>query len=252
MHVNYRYLVDKAKALRQEDLRGLDVGCGKGDLVRHANAEGSDFRGIEYFGPGSGVAIRDKLEQSGELGTTVFAYDGRTFPFDDNEFDVVVSNQVFEHVPDLERIVSEVARVLKPGGHLFCTFPYLEMYREVHCNVPFAQRIPKSKFREVYLYIFCCMGIHRIKNSRTNKEWGKFMNEWLDENTFYRNKKDIHSIFADNFLEFRFEEIDYLKYRFKDEGRERLANLLSFPPLKRPGQFLYQKFGSLVISAKVN
>jgi SAM-dependent methyltransferase len=37
-------------------------------------------------------------------------------PFDDERFDVVVSNQVLEHLADTDAFVSEVARVLRPGG----------------------------------------------------------------------------------------------------------------------------------------
>jgi hypothetical protein len=39
-------------------------------------------------------------------------------------FDVVVSNEVFEHIPDLPRGLTELARVLKPGGVLLATFPF--------------------------------------------------------------------------------------------------------------------------------
>jgi SAM-dependent methyltransferase len=39
-------------------------------------------------------------------------------------FEVVVSNEVFEHIPDLPRGLREIARVLKPGGVLLATFPF--------------------------------------------------------------------------------------------------------------------------------
>ena len=39
-------------------------------------------------------------------------------------FDAVVSNEVFEHIPDLPRGLSELARVLKPNGVLLATFPF--------------------------------------------------------------------------------------------------------------------------------
>ena len=41
----------------------------------------------------------------------------------DGEFDLVVSNDVFEHLPDLDRALSELARVLRPGGVMLATFP---------------------------------------------------------------------------------------------------------------------------------
>lgn len=46
-------------------------------------------------------------------------------PFAADSFDVVVSNDVLEHVPDLERALAEAFRVLKPGGWVLATFPFL-------------------------------------------------------------------------------------------------------------------------------
>jgi SAM-dependent methyltransferase len=43
----------------------------------------------------------------------------------DASFDLVVCNEVFEHVPDLGRVLAEIARILRPGGVLLATFPFL-------------------------------------------------------------------------------------------------------------------------------
>ena len=45
--------------------------------------------------------------------------DAQKIPFEENSFDLVIANHMLYHVPDLDRAVSEVRRVLKPGG-LFC------------------------------------------------------------------------------------------------------------------------------------
>jgi SAM-dependent methyltransferase len=44
--------------------------------------------------------------------------------FTDGVFDVVIVNDVFEHVPDINLCLSELARVTRPGGHLISTFPF--------------------------------------------------------------------------------------------------------------------------------
>ncbi len=46
-------------------------------------------------------------------------------PFQDKAFDVVLCTSVLEHVDDAEAAVSEIARVLKPGGRLLITVPFL-------------------------------------------------------------------------------------------------------------------------------
>lgn len=44
--------------------------------------------------------------------------------FPDAKFHAVVVNDVFEHVPDIDRCLRELARVTAPGGHLITTFPF--------------------------------------------------------------------------------------------------------------------------------
>ncbi|MBK8496718.1 MAG: methyltransferase domain-containing protein [Chitinophagaceae bacterium] len=45
-------------------------------------------------------------------------------PFDNDQFDAVFSSEVFEHIFNLEEILPEINRVLKPGGKLLFTCPF--------------------------------------------------------------------------------------------------------------------------------
>ena len=51
-------------------------------------------------------------------------YDGHTLPFKDEEFDSIISSEVFEHVSNIEEIVIELKRVLKKGGIMLITVPF--------------------------------------------------------------------------------------------------------------------------------
>ena len=51
-------------------------------------------------------------------------YDGKNLPFPDNSFDSVVSFEVFEHIFNIDEILSEIHRVLKPDGKLLITIPF--------------------------------------------------------------------------------------------------------------------------------
>lgn len=53
---------------------------------------------------------------------------GETLPFVDGTFDAVISVAVLEHVRDPFRCADEIARVLKPGGRLYCCVPFLQPY----------------------------------------------------------------------------------------------------------------------------
>tara|TARA_Y100000310_G_scaffold345688_1_gene468301 strand:- start:6073 stop:6705 length:633 start_codon:yes stop_codon:yes gene_type:complete len=50
-------------------------------------------------------------------------YDGKTLPFKDNSFDVVLIIEVVEHLDNVDQIFSEVRRVLKDGGNVVLTTP---------------------------------------------------------------------------------------------------------------------------------
>lgn len=50
--------------------------------------------------------------------------DLQDLPFEDESFDLFVSGDVFEHIPDLDKCLSEILRVLKPGGLLVSSFPF--------------------------------------------------------------------------------------------------------------------------------
>lgn len=52
-------------------------------------------------------------------------YDGTRFPFEDASFDCVLCSQVLEHVPEPDAFLREIARVLRPGGQLVLTVPFL-------------------------------------------------------------------------------------------------------------------------------
>jgi SAM-dependent methyltransferase len=58
-------------------------------------------------------------------------YDGKIIPFEENHFDAVFSSEVFEHVFNLEEVLPEIRRVLKPGGKLLFTCPFAWPEHEV-------------------------------------------------------------------------------------------------------------------------
>lgn len=102
--------------------RLLDVGCGR--MPYRAEIERST-RVTEYVG----LDIASTLGYDQTLRPDV-TWDGVTMPFSDASFDCAVATEVFEHVPDLGVLLSEVHRVLRPGGVLFFTTPFLWPYHD--------------------------------------------------------------------------------------------------------------------------
>ncbi len=95
--------------------RVLDLGCGAGFLSNHLAACGHAVTGIDTTAENLVVARAHDATASAtyELG------DACALHYPDASFDVVCAMDLIEHVPDPERLVAEVGRVLAPGGVFF-------------------------------------------------------------------------------------------------------------------------------------
>jgi 2-polyprenyl-6-hydroxyphenyl methylase/3-demethylubiquinone-9 3-methyltransferase len=97
-----------------KELTVLDVGCGGGLLSECFAREGARVFGLDLSRE-SLFAARRHAGASG-LAIDYVNADAESFPLIDNVFDAVVSSDFLEHVTDLDRVVGECARVLKPAG----------------------------------------------------------------------------------------------------------------------------------------
>ncbi len=97
--------------------RILEIGSGKGRLLHRLVAAGYQIHGIE--------PDRDFLVESRRLYGTLplLQMDAQHLAFADAAFDVVLSFDVFEHIPDSDRHLEEVKRVLRPGGYYLLQTP---------------------------------------------------------------------------------------------------------------------------------
>jgi SAM-dependent methyltransferase len=91
--------------------RVLEIGCGFGEFA----ARLQDELGVEVVA----VDLSPRMvELTRERGVWATVADVQELPFADGEFDCVVANWMLYHVPDLDRGLAEIARVLTPGGRL--------------------------------------------------------------------------------------------------------------------------------------
>jgi SAM-dependent methyltransferase len=94
----------------------LDIGCGDGHYAAAAFPAGLDW-GIDITRV---IVVEGK--RHGPYRAAAVA-DGTRLPYADASFRTVVSNCVIEHIPDIESLVSEVSRVLVPGGRFIFSVP---------------------------------------------------------------------------------------------------------------------------------
>lgn len=71
------------------------------------------------------VSLEYDTPQNRERKVANIFYDGQTIPVDANSYDGILSTQTLEHVPNPDIIVAEWARVLKKGGMLLITMPFM-------------------------------------------------------------------------------------------------------------------------------
>lgn len=90
----------------------LDVGCGT-----------KPYKGM--FNVDAYIGLDIDTEASRIRGDAEYLYDGTSFPFADFSFDSLLCNQVLEHVFNPDEFLHEINRVLKPGGKLLLTVPFV-------------------------------------------------------------------------------------------------------------------------------
>jgi len=98
----------------------LDFGCGTYKTPQLIHQRGFSVTGCDVFN-------EDKLEEYREAlgpdGPKLVLYNGNALPFPDSSFDTVASLCVIEHLSHAQDMLQELARVLKPGGHMVIIGP---------------------------------------------------------------------------------------------------------------------------------
>lgn len=120
--------------------RMLDLGCYIGGRTARwiEKYEGSEICGLDidkrFLEVADAFARQRGTSATFELGI------GEELPFPDGRFDVILSQDTFEHVQDLPQVLRECRRVLSRGGHLILTFP--PFYAPTAHHLDLATRTP--------------------------------------------------------------------------------------------------------------
>jgi len=107
--------------------RTLDAACGEGYGSALLASPAASVEGVDI----SEQAINHALQRYGDLkGVNFHVADCTTLPFDDNEFDRVVSFETLEHLEAHDQLLAEFRRVLKPDGFLILSSPDKAIYSD--------------------------------------------------------------------------------------------------------------------------
>jgi SAM-dependent methyltransferase len=109
--------------------RILDIGCGSGRHIGAAyrlkgvKVTGMDLNWDDLQAARGRMTFHDRLGEHGGGSWDLAMADVTGLPFPDACFDLVICSEVLEHIPDHERAMGEIIRVLKPGRPLVISVP---------------------------------------------------------------------------------------------------------------------------------
>lgn len=115
LQTNLEFL-DQTNLLKPQD-KILEIGCGIGTVVNELSRKGHDIIGIDI----SGEAIEYGRKKYSDIRLEVQA--AEILPYEDESFNVVLSFDLFEHIAETNKHISEVRRVLRPGGYYLFQTP---------------------------------------------------------------------------------------------------------------------------------
>ena len=202
---NQKLILSNVKSFFNDaDKKILDYGCGEGALLADLIEAGYDAYGCDVADRAQNHRIK-LMDNSFKI------------PYPDNFFDCVVSNQVIEHVHDIEIMMSEFNRVMKPQSKGLLLFPTVETFMEWHLFLPFIHwfnRFPR--FQKLILYIYALLGLGHPKPSKSSKkQWVNDRSFFLQNHTRYRFRFSLIHRFKINKFDVKTieKEFNYEKYQ---------------------------------------
>ncbi len=156
--------------LEPKNLSCVDIGCGSGGISFHLAPYFKDVCGAdpeawqrwpEYEAQASNLSFREESIESLSLA--------------DDSVDIVICNQVYEHVPCPETLIAQIFRILKPGGVCYFAGPNLLYPIEPHVFWPFIHWIP----RRLALAILKVFAPNKVLDAHSTTYWR--LNRWFKE-----------------------------------------------------------------------
>jgi 2-polyprenyl-3-methyl-5-hydroxy-6-metoxy-1,4-benzoquinol methylase len=109
--------LDLINSLQPSKGKILDIGAGTGDFLSVAKQNGWQTIGVEPSDKAKAIALKKEVS---------FVED--TAELENHSFDVITMWHVLEHVPDLDKQIKELKRLLKPNGSLIVAVPNFKSF----------------------------------------------------------------------------------------------------------------------------
>lgn len=200
------------KGLSRDQVKILDWGCGRGMETLWLRDQGYSAFGVDVDrGPiENGVALFEKRGHPASV-LRVLDPNGRS-DFSEGFFHFTFSNQVFEHVKELERVASELWRVTAPNGEGHHVFPAYRYLVEGHLFMPLVHWLPKNALRKYAIGFYVATGREPHwagLESMSNRQKTQIYYDYSVNKTFYRTPSEIQRTFEAFGFDVSFETINH-------------------------------------------
>ncbi len=181
----------------------LDWGCGRGRSVARLREWGFNAFGVDIdsvpIGNGKSLFSARGLESDAVLRPL-----DRLDSFPDGFFHVIFSEQVFEHVEDIEAFAQEAWRLTAPGGTGVHSYPGRRNVIEEHLFMPLVHWLPKDSIRRSWIKFFLRLGRDPGWSHLSDQQLGdraEAYYEYSTDKTFYRSARKLRSIMEERGFE---------------------------------------------------
>ena len=120
--------------------------------------------------------------------------------FTPNFFDIVITNQVLEHMSNKIDFINELKRILKTGGFSYNILPAKFRFIEVHLKMPFVHWVPKNELRKFLIIFFNVFKINHWSECKNLSfiQQAQYYFDYSVNKTFYLGANDLFNDFKKN------------------------------------------------------
>ena len=216
----------------------LDFGCGDGNRVYQLLDSGFKnsfgFNKSNYMDREHNPA---KLRHPQDSQFFRFSNDD-TIPFPDLSFDLVISDQVFEHVQEQEKAFREIHRVLKEGGLSIHVIPAKWQIIEPHIYVPFGGLIKSYS----YYFLWALVGIRsNWQIGLSAKETATRNLKYARESLNYLSCREYEVMMSEISFKYSWEDLAYMKTSFRPKTQKVATVSERFPIILRLFRLFVQR-----------
>ncbi len=181
----------------KKDIKILDWGCGNGNLVKFLNDHGYDCYGLEIV---SNKKIKSQLDSNNDknlIDKIFFISDDNITKFQSNYFDIVITNQVLEHMSNKNGFIEELKRILRIGGFSYNILPAKFRFIEVHLKMPFVHWFPKNVYRKYMILFFNLFKFNHWAECKNLSFYQQveYYYEYSTKKTFYSSANSLFNNF---------------------------------------------------------